>query len=930
MKKILFSSIILFYYNHSARATNYYFSSSLGDDNRSPQQASNKNTPWNSLNKLNSFFPNLVPGDSVLFLRGDVFTGTITVQKSGSALAPIAFGAYGSGSALPIISGLQTLSNWTNYAPNIWVSNCPNCASTVNTVLVNDVPKARGRFPNATASNKGYLNFESHYSNYKITDNEMPAGTNWTGAELVLRPNRWVLDRNSITAHNNSSLTFTPTSLYTPIDGFGYFIQNSLSTLDINGEWYYSHSSSAGEKKIYFYFDNPNPAVYKAQVSVVDYLVNITNKSYISFTNLHFLGANTDAFYIYIGHGIKISHCKISHTGEDAIDAINLTKSTIENNAIKGSFDNSIFLERECRDVLIKNNSILNTGMLAGMGSGETDSYQGIIVRGSQITIQNNSIDSTGYNGINFIGDSISVVNNFVNVFNLLKDDGGGIYTWTGATAPRSFVNRKITGNIVIKGIGAPEGTDEPFYSPAHGIYLDDNSGFVEVGKNTVLQCSEMGVFVHNSHDINIHDNTLCDNNTQLRMTHDNICPNCPIVNTTVKNNILIARRKNQMVNAYKTVKNDINNFGTFNNNYYCRPFDDHFIQKLDYVNAGVDCSEIKTLEMWQSSSFQDAQTKRSPFPLPAYSVNNSVGSNKFSNGSFNSNINGLYDYSPNNNTAVQWVNDKLDAGCLKFTFTSSTGLLNTSKIVIGIGAVEAGKSYRLKFSLLGAKASKALALFLRQSLSPYSKLTENEYCVINNFRTENEFVFTPDATESNASIIFEIDEPSGGFWLDNVNLTEVNTTFSNPEEYIRVEYNASGTPKTIYLNKSYSDVSNNVYTGQVTLSPYSSLVLLLNPNGATLSSGLPVQEHKPELLLSPNPVNDYVVVKAGDDCASGAYRIFDLSGRVIKSNQWNVANLSAPALINVQDLESGVYIFSAELDNGHTVQQKFVKTNSR
>ena len=87
-------------------STNYYFSSSTGNDSRTSVQAQSKLTPWQSITKLNSSMSSFLPGDSVLFNRGEVFYGSITITKSGSASLPIVFAAYGVG-AKPEISGLK-------------------------------------------------------------------------------------------------------------------------------------------------------------------------------------------------------------------------------------------------------------------------------------------------------------------------------------------------------------------------------------------------------------------------------------------------------------------------------------------------------------------------------------------------------------------------------------------------------------------------------------------------------------------------------------------------------------------------------------------------------------------------------------------------------------------------------------------------------
>ncbi len=57
---------------------------------------------WQSIDMVNS--ASLQPGDTVLFARGRTWEGTLKVDESGTADAPITFGAYGEGAA-PIIDG---------------------------------------------------------------------------------------------------------------------------------------------------------------------------------------------------------------------------------------------------------------------------------------------------------------------------------------------------------------------------------------------------------------------------------------------------------------------------------------------------------------------------------------------------------------------------------------------------------------------------------------------------------------------------------------------------------------------------------------------------------------------------------------------------------------------------------------------------------
>lgn len=101
------------------RASTYYFSSSEGDDSRKKEAAVYDNSPWKSLEKLNSIISDLNPGDSILFKKGDIFYGSIAIRKSGTTDSPLFFGSYGKGD-MPIIKAVQPVSNWENAGKGIF------------------------------------------------------------------------------------------------------------------------------------------------------------------------------------------------------------------------------------------------------------------------------------------------------------------------------------------------------------------------------------------------------------------------------------------------------------------------------------------------------------------------------------------------------------------------------------------------------------------------------------------------------------------------------------------------------------------------------------------------------------------------------------------------------------------------------------------
>ena len=151
------------------------------------------------------------------------------------------------------------------------------------------------------------------------------------------------------------------------------------------------------------------------------------------------------------------------------------------NNKIMNTNNNAIeFLV--CKNVLVRNNEIHNTGMRAGMGLSSNGQYISLYINGNNNNCESNLIDSVGYNGLRFEGDSITIKNNYINHFCMTKDDGGGLNT--GSDGKSINYGRRIENNIILNGIGAGEGTEYPAYLAAEGIYMDDRTTNVEIVNN--------------------------------------------------------------------------------------------------------------------------------------------------------------------------------------------------------------------------------------------------------------------------------------------------------------------------------------------------------------------------------------------------------------------------------------------------------------
>ena len=208
----------------SLHAKTYYVSASGNNSNTGLTEASS----WQTISKINSF--NFTTNDVILFKRGDTFYGSITIRQHS-----LTYGAYGTG-AKPVISGLSIITGWVNLGGNIWEAPTTGVKATNNLVLRNGRIQQIGRYPNADATDKGYLTYTAATTS-SITGPANSSITNWTGAEVAIRLNRWEILRKKVTAHSGGVVSFAAHS-NAPRLNYGYFFQRDSRTLDQDGEWW--------------------------------------------------------------------------------------------------------------------------------------------------------------------------------------------------------------------------------------------------------------------------------------------------------------------------------------------------------------------------------------------------------------------------------------------------------------------------------------------------------------------------------------------------------------------------------------------------------------------------------------------------------------------------------------------------------------------
>lgn len=440
------------------RAQATYYVAINGSDVNSGRSAG---APFQTLAKINSLA--LQPGDSILFRRGDTFRGNLTIKRSGQAGKPIVIDAYGSG-AKPVLAGSVPVTGWTAVGNNMWQANCPQCGPEVTGLYRNGTTLPLGRYPNPDAVSRGYLTVQAHVGNLQLTS-QQPLSVNWTGGEVVVRPTYWIIDRARITRQSANVLTLANPSSYQFTDGWGFFIQNHPATLDQPGEWYYNPAN----KTIRLYDPAGNPGRYLITATTTSRGIDLVNASFITLRNLHVTETLNEALLATNASDLTVVSTDFTNAGEDGVIITGSGRNVLIENCRIHDVNNNGFVIGSHQSLTFRGNSLRRIGVLPGRGKSGDGEYNALQTLANQALIENNVIDSIGYNGISFWNNTI-IRQNRISNFCMTKADGGGLYVWNGKHLPMS--NIKIASNIIYRGIGIPGGVADTRLSGAHGVFF--------------------------------------------------------------------------------------------------------------------------------------------------------------------------------------------------------------------------------------------------------------------------------------------------------------------------------------------------------------------------------------------------------------------------------------------------------------------------
>ena len=815
--KVSIVFFFLFISLHASGQTTYYVSS-IGNDASNGKASS---TSFQSLDKVNSL--SLQAGDSVLFRRGDTFRGTLVIRSSGSANHPVVFDAYGNGQK-PVLSGSIPVTDWTNVHGNVWQAACPTCGSQVTGLYHNGTSLPLGRWPNSDVPTKSTLAIRSHTGNSQIVSQQhLPDGINWQGAEVVMRPTAWIIDRALVDRQDGDALNLSYQSNYAPTDGGGFFLQNHPATLDQQGEWYYNPTT----KIVQLYSASGSPNTHLLTATTRGRAVDINNVSYVSLRNLTLTQTLNTSFYSNDVSNLTLEGLDITNSGEDGI-VISGSGSTIHLDKIKILDANNNGLQIDAyQNFTLQNSTIRRIGAVTGRGKGGDGMYNGVKSGANlHVLIEHNVLDSIGYNGITF-DNNTTIRQNIISNYCITKVDGGGIYSWNGVQHP--MANIHILSNIIYTS-PYERGTKYEFdYSI--GIFLDDCVENVEVKGNTIFGNTQWGVFLHGNAKITFTDNTLFDNYTAQLMVYPS---GCITRNDIIKRNIIVSKEASQLIAQYESNANDLNQYGDIDSNYYARPFDE--AATIQGVMNPAQGGRFSVKDWKAFSGVLDAHSSGSPITYSLYTNERAGGTNRFFS-TFDVDANNwhvLYS-NYNNGAATQDKANKLDGGSLRVSFANPSGKSNSYMQVINrFGAITKGKTYVLRFDVI-ASTNVTILVYLRTYGPPFTEYDKRYSITLDTLRRSFELPFTASGSDPDAVMLFQMDGEGAALWLDNVRLQEDAALRNNADDFIKLHYNPTLNDSLVTLVGTYRDVKNQPYTNSFVLKPFTSIILLKD----TLS-GLP------------------------------------------------------------------------------------------
>lgn len=797
---------------------NYYISPTGNDSN----DGLSTGTPWLSLSKITSGSFN--PGDNIYLEKDGIFNGTLTIPNSGSAGNLIQLSQYGAGSNIPIINSLFTIPSWTSIGSGLYTYTSGSFPSYLKTVKFDGALKGKGRFPK---SNFLTISAVAGVADDWVESTSLPA-IDYSGAEIVIRKQRFIYHIAEVASVSGDRVYYGPdafTGTYPAQVGYGFFLQNHVSTLTELGEWMYDSTSQT----ITMYFGAEDPSTHTIEVGLYENAISLTNRSYLNINSIGIRGFNGSGILGNTVTNSQFSNLDLSFLGNDGIIFSDFSSGncSISNSLISNVHNSSIYANYTCSNMSVTGCRITNSGIIIGgsgaYGNGDSKNLGICLQLGDNNLIQGNYVFNTGFNGIVNNGNNSLVHQNVVDTFNTMKDDGGGIYYSLGGTGFSLTTQANITENLVVNGMGYALGTNDPSYV-VYDIYMDDLQNDVNIEANSCLNSRGGSLYIHNATDIVINNNLFAGAKKQITFSEDS---SLEISGITFTNNRVYCTRPDQIYASCYSQDNGFATWGTFNNNDY-RHVQNQLGMFEVYGNDTLPYNFGKSFTEWKSIIAGDAASTvdtYETYPPTGYTVLETIFDKTYpDSGSVTSGLGGF--------SFLDGATATFDSGTALLTKTSAgrrAGYMN-------FGSVTSGIQYLLTVEAYSNSAPQYISLNTESTYSSAYGLPKSKRLEITSASpTVYECLLEDLTTDASDQLLWLMESTFGNINIVNVKLERLETfTFT---QILQLLYNNTEDPVTFNLPYNAQPLPSGTISNSFTLDPMEALPILQLEDGPSTTT---------------------------------------------------------------------------------------------
>ena len=307
----------------------------------------------------------------------------------------------------------------------------------------------------------------------------------------------------SVNNRDTGDITLAKDCSYPIRSGNRYFVQGPLEEMDAPGEWHLDRRTRT------LFFNPPSHSQARdVELVVAAGLLKVKNGRHISIESMDWDGCHGSAVAFENSNDCRFAGNMLRSVGHWAGAGVSVSGGknvALRSNTIAGAGRNAISVSGGVRetlersDHLVENNHLHDFGVYFKQGVG-------VLIAGVGNSVLRNWIHNGPRFGVMHGGNLNLIEGNHLHDLSLETEDTGAIYSGSRDwITPRGSVIR----HNWIHDIWGLASHDGKFISPhfSWGIYLDDNSGGVDVVGNLVERCGRGGVHMHGARDCVVENN---------------------------------------------------------------------------------------------------------------------------------------------------------------------------------------------------------------------------------------------------------------------------------------------------------------------------------------------------------------------------------------------------------------------------------------